>query len=91
MTLAYREFLLGSDGELTRVVTVGNELVPVEAEPRRPEVASRKPRRADVAPFAPRVTASAPECDLCTWAYRDGCWALKYAHRGCRVHAAVSE
>ena len=31
--LAYREFLLGWDGEITRVVTVGDELVPVQAEP----------------------------------------------------------
>lgn len=82
--LAYREFLLGWDGEITRVVTVGNELVRVEAEPMRPEVASRK---TDIAPFAPGVTASAPECGLCTWAYRDGRWALKYTHRGCRTHA----
>ncbi|MFY9776021.1 MAG: hypothetical protein WAK28_15785 [Trebonia sp.] len=83
---AYREFLLGWDGEITRVVTVGDELVPVQAEPMRPGVTPRK--KIDVAPFAPGVTASAPGCGLCTWAYRDGRWALKYVHRGCRVHAA---
>ena len=52
----------------------------------RPEVAPRK--KIDVAPFAPGVTASAPGCGLCTWTYRDGRWALKYVHRGCRAHAA---
>lgn len=83
---AYREFLLGWDGEITRVVTVGDELVPVQAEHMRPEVAPRK--KIDVAPFAPGVTASAPGCGLCTWTYRDGRWALKYVHRGCRAHAA---
>ena len=80
---AYREFLLGWDGEITRVLTVGNEPVPVEPERTRPEVR----RKTDAAPFAPGVTASAPECGLCTWAYRDGRWALKYTHRGCRTHA----
>lgn len=85
---AYREFLLGRDSEITPVVTTaGNELVPIgppQALPRKPYVA---PRKTDAAPFAPGITASAPGCELCTWAYRDGRWALKFRHRGCRAHA----